>query len=368
MKTRAELLKAAQSIINQAKGADRDLTRGEQATVEGYFQQIDAIDARAKSAEAREADAIMKRMEAMGASGGGAVQFDAADVKDGLTSAIRSKGSFGFNMPFTKAALTTSGLDLPGNGSTVSDVPLGTAVVALRELLQVEKVDVGHVRYYTMGAGAADVVAEGAKKPDLGATITPEDAALQKIAATFTFTDELAQDAGFLVDHIQHEALRSVLVRENALIVSAFDSAVGTLTSSGPAADALDVIAGAIGAAEASNGLSPAMVILNPLDLAAIRTAKASTGGSYHVDPLAAGPSTVHGVPLAATPAVASGTAYLVSGGAGVFYAHTSDLRVETGYTGDDWIYNRVTTRVEERVLPAVVRPSLLTQITFTAS
>jgi hypothetical protein len=41
-------------------------------------------------------------------------------------------------------------------------------------------------------------------------------------------------------------------------------------------------------------------------------------------------------------------------------------LRVETGFTGDDFSRNLVTCRIEERVLPAVVRGELITKITLT--
>jgi hypothetical protein len=58
---------------------------------------------------------------------------------------------------------------------------------------------------------------------------------------------------------------------------------------------------------------------MSPADVAVARAVKASTGGSYILDPLLAGPTSVHGVPLTSTPSVPSGTAYLVSAGAGFF-------------------------------------------------
>lgn len=369
MKTkRAELLQSAQTMINRAKADRRDLTSDELAQVESCFDQIEQIDNQSKSQRAQDADALMAKIATnCGPHSFDVEDFDQENVKEGLTRALRSKSSFGFNMPFTKAPLTGGGLDLPSVGGTVSDNPVGAGVVALRDLLQPQAAEGGTVRYYTIGEGGADVVAEGALKPDLGASITPHDAQLLKIATTFTFTDELVQDAGFLVEHVRREAVRAVLLEENAQVVAAFEAATGALTSTGPVASAIDVLAGAIGSAQATNGETPSVIVMNPLDLAAIRTAKASTAGSYFVDPLAAVPSAIHGVPLAATPAVASGKAYLVSAGAGVFYT-LGQLRVESGYTGDDWIHNRVTTRVEERVLPVVIRPSLLTKVTLTTA
>jgi hypothetical protein len=70
-------------------------------------------------------------------------------------------------------------------------------------------------------------------------------------------------------------------------------------------------------------------------------------------------------VPLVSTAATAQGTAYLLTKGFGTFYSLGS-LRVEAGFTGDDWIYNRMTVRAEQRVLPVVNRPKLVTKLTLT--
>lgn len=290
--------------------------------------------------------------------------FNRAAVKAGLVRAAHSKGTFGFNMPFRKAALTSPGV--PASGQGVTEPTPGASAVALRELLTPHPDAPPVVRYYRVGrGGGADVVPEGGLKPELTTDIEPVDAALQKIAVRFTYTDEMVEDAEFLVSYIQREAMRAVLLRENALVVAALDDATGALTAEGTLPEAIDVIAGAIGAAEASNGLTPTAIVAHPVDVATIRTSKASGSGEYTLDPLAGGPPAIHDVPLSVTSAVAPGTMYLTTPGVGTFYTR-GGLRVEAGYTGDDWTHNRVTTRVEERVLPVVAQPSLLTRITLT--
>ena len=104
---------------------------------------------------------------------------------------------------------------------------------------------------------------------------------------------------------------------------------------------------------------------MSPADVAVIRAAKASTGGSYLLDRLLAGPTTLNGVPRTSTPSVPSATAYLVSAGAGIFYRRGA-LRGAADTTGDDWVKNLLTVRVEERVLPAVVRGDLVSKLTLT--
>lgn len=361
-------LKAAHSILFNPDGTTRtDLASADVKRANDHMAEVKRLDEHIKQAAA--SDAIMARLEGHGADPDGTDRQAGGLVglKDGLAAAVRTKGSYGFNMPFKKEAAATGPLNLPSQGTGVSQAPIGAAVVALRELLHLETVDTGHVRYYTITAGSgADVVPELGLKPELNTAVTPKDEALKKIAVRFQFSDELAEDAGFLVSFIQAEAMRAVLLRENALVVDALDAATGVLTSDGSAADAVDVIAGAIGAAQASNGLTPARLVVNPLDLAAIRTLKAAGSGEYAIDPLSAATTSVHGVPITATPAVPAKRMYLVTEGVGTFYAHRSGLRVETGLSGDDFDHNRISTRVEERVLPVVVQPTLLTRITLT--
>ncbi len=185
------------------------------------------------------------------------------------------------------------------------------------------------------------------------------------MAAVFSVSDELSEDAPFLIASIQRQVTIAVLAAENAAVVSALASASGVLTGTGTKAAAIDVLAAAIGVQETASGTTPSAVLMSPSDIAVIRAAKASTGGSYILDPLLAGPTTLHGVPLTSTASVPSGTAYLVSAGAGVFYRR-GPLRVESGFTEDDWVRNILTVRVEERVLPAVVSPELVSKLTLT--
>lgn len=367
---RAELLARAQDVVTKAAG--RELTTEEKAQTDRDFARIEQIDEWTTRAKA--SDDIMASLargympgsdrDREGTKGLG---YDAGQVKSGLVTALRQKSSYGFNMPFVKAAVTAGGLDLPGTGGFAYQAPPGTAAVALRDLFDLQPTDTGQVRYYVLGAGSgAEIVPEGGLKPELVSGITPVDANLDKIAVRFTYTDELAEDANFLIAYINQESMRAVLLRENQLITDTLAGITGALASTGLKANVIDLLAAAIGEAEATNGITPTRIIANPRDVADIRTLKSSGSGEYAIDPLGSAPAGVHGVPLVPTAAIPAGTIYLTSPGIGAFYAHKSGLRVESGFSTGDWEYNRVTTRVEERVLPAVVRPSLLTKITLT--
>lgn len=368
---RTELFAKQKTILERVK-AD-----GHETVPAADMRILDAIDSRRKEIDAELAavkadeELIQRLSNSWRASGGdtGADwrDFDFDQIKDGLARSISSKGSYGFNMPFTKAAITAGALDIGPSGEDISVAPPGDSAVALRDLFTVKPVDVPIVRYYKVALGSgADIVAEGGEKPELTTGITPVDAELSKIAVRFTYTDELAQDANFLISHIGREAMRSVMRRENTLILATLDAETNALTATGAEGDVIDVLAEAIGAAEATNGLTPARILANPADVAAIRTLKASGSGQYAIDPLTSAPTAVHGVQLVPVPAVEAGTLYLTTPGLGVFYAHRSGLRVESGFAAGDWEHNRASARVEERVLPTIHQPSLLTRVTLT--
>ena len=365
---RATALDAATAIVDGAKSANRNLTTSEVDTVEGHFKTIEDLDKNIER-DTKSAD-LFARVAGGFTSASGDNPYEQTDntgLKTGLVNALGRKGSYAFNLPLrVKAPATDGGLTAP-TGGIVSEGTPGPAMIALRSLLTPEHTDTPNVRYYQMNNGTAEVVEEGALKPDAGLSIVPVDDVLQKIATTFKFSSELLEDASFLVAHLQKEALRGVLAKENELIVTAIDGASGAMTGTGATADAIDVLAEAIGAATAANGVNPGHILINPADLAAIRVAKSSGSGEFILDPLAAGPATLLGTPVTATPAVAAGKMYLLSPGFGVFYSRQDNVSVDAGYDSDDWMKNLITGRAEERILPAVIRPSLVTVVTLTA-
>ena len=220
-------------------------------------------------------------------------------------------------------------------------------------------------RYYRMGAGTAAVVAEGALKPDAGITITAVDLTLAKIACLAQYTDEMAEDAPYLVSHLSSELSAAVLAAENAAILTTFGSTSGVLTGTGATADVVDLVAAAVSGQEAISGNTPSAVIANPAVVSAIRQAKASTAGAYMIDPIQSGPPMIHGVRLISSPATAAGTAWVVDG-SGVQVYRRGGLSVEVGTNADDWAHNTRTARAEERMATAVVRPTSLTKLTLT--
>ena len=75
------------------------------------------------------------------------------------------------------------------------------------------------------------------------------------------------------------------------------------------------------------------------------------------IDPTAAGPSSLHGVPLISTPATAAAMAWVIEA-SGVTIFRRGPLTVQVGHNADDLAHNTATMVAEERVGTAVMRPS----------
>lgn len=365
---RAAALAKAQKAAAKAKAEGRPMTAAEASEFDAAIAEVEQLDGKLTAAEGSKARFDQLAALAPGDSGEDftpAGLFTDAEAA-GFKTAFANKTSFATTVdgPRVKAAIGTS--VLPTAGSLTSPNPPGNAAVALRNLFVQAPAESGMVRYYRIGAATAGTVAEGGLKPDSGASVTPVDASLIKVANLTQLTDELLEDApGGVITAIQAEAVAGVIRKENAEIVAAITGASGVQTATGTLATGIDVLAGAVGTAEATNGITPAAMLINPANLATLRTQKASTGGAYFIDPFSGQPQRMHNVPLVPTPAVPAGTVFLLSPGFGVFYMR-GGLRVELGLQAGDFERNTRTLRVEERVLPAVVRPVLIHKVTLT--
>ena len=109
----------------------------------------------------------------------------------------------------------------------------------------------------------------------------------------------------------------------------------------------------------------PSAVVLHPSQLSTLRKSKASTSGVYNFDPLSSAPTSIHGVPLVPTPATPANTAWVLSARAATVFRR-GGVTVELGTNADDWVRNQRTMRVEERMVLAVQRPTMVTKVTIT--
>jgi HK97 family phage major capsid protein len=349
----------AQQIVDRAKAENRDLTPTEQASVEADIARVEELDRN------RKGGSIFNRVMGLASSEdfaeGGPGNLFTETARKELVTAVKSRTTYRTEVD-SKAALT-SGTLLPTSGTGVEGGLFPNAF-PLTTLFRTEQAGGPSIRYYVLDAATAGVVAEGQPKPDSGVTITPKDVLLKKVATLVRFSDELSDDASFLIPYLQSELVSAVITKENTEILATFNATSGVLTGGGPTGEAMDVVADAIAGQEAVNGSAPSAVVVNPTVMAALRKER-STSLGYLIDPLTAGPPTIHGVKVVSTPATAAGTAWVV-GGQGVIIYRRGQITAEIGMNADDWTTNQRTMRVEERFATAVVRPSMLTKLTLT--
>lgn len=357
---RTTLLNHARSIIDTAKAQNRDLTPTEATSIQADLDRVDELKVKAGSDLARRVLALPGgiRPTEDDTSGGGI--FD-EQAKAGLVSAIKSRSTFRAVVD-AKAALSNTVLPTTGQGVEAGLYP---SAFPLSTLFRSEAAPSPSIRYYRLGNATAGVVAELGIKPDSGVAIEAVDVLLKKIATLVTYSDEFADDASFMLAYLQQELVSAVITKENSEVLATFAATSGVLTGTGASATVIDLVADAIAGQSALNGSDPSAVVVNPTVLATIRKAKASTGGDYVVDPLAAGPTTIHGVRVVSTPATAAGTAWVVNGSGAVIY-RKGGITAEIGTGSDGFVTNSRIMRVEERFATAVVRPSMLTKLTLT--
>ncbi|MBG6095958.1 phage major capsid protein [Nocardioides luteus] len=376
----AAIADEAQKIIDLAKQNDGDVSEAQAKRLEDLANEGEAIkariDKRTKSKRTAEALDRLGKGATLGPDGLPVTGLFNQKQTNDLIRAVRSKTAIRLDTSLSsahfkaaaKAAHTAGSLNLPGVGSDVVTAPEGRAVVAIRDFMEVTNNAPSNVRWYSLANPsdtAVAIVAEGGLKPEADLVPTPHDDPLIKIATRFGFTDELIEDSSFMATAIQNTLLRAVMVRENRYILDTVAATSGIITATTTADGLIDALSLNIANSVSLNGEAPSVLLMNPAQVAAIQQAKASTSGVYISDPLGPGPTAVHGVPVAASPAVAAGTVYILTPGWGRFYTRGNGaLQVDVGLASGDFENNRTSVRVEERVLATVPQPTHVTRLT----
>jgi HK97 family phage major capsid protein len=232
------------------------------------------------------------------------------------------------------------------------------------------------VDYYVLsGSTSAAAVAEGATKPESTVSATLRTLPMTKIATWARATSEVLADFPSFMSVLQADLAAGLVLQESAQILNGSGVApnmLGILGTSGlltqvTAASTDPLIALATAATALRNGSSyvdPTGIVMHPTDLSKIRTLKASGSGEFIAgDPFAAGPTTIWGIPVTTTTAIAAGTALMAD------FASLGTVFVRDGLSIMVDPYSQMTdnvTRVvaEERLAVAVVRPSAGIKIT----
>jgi HK97 family phage major capsid protein len=401
---RAAALAAAQGIIKKAKDANVDLTAEEQVEVEAKFAEIDELDKKIKAAE--KSDGLMARIANLG--GDGEDDGDKPAAKSLGEHFVKSVGAEGLARVKAHSGLSVSAPEF--KAATDTQVTTGLPSVLLTDvdrnfvhgyrpravvadLLGSGTLTGNAVTYFTEGSLEGDftTVAEGGQKPQLHVTDpTPVTDALKKIAAWWDMSDEMVEDAGFMVSEINNTGLYRLSMFEEQQILSGAGTGTtvkGLLNRSGIQTEArgttasgdtaADTLFRAITKVQTGSGFSADGIVINPADYQDLRLAK-DANDQYYGGGFFAGQYGVGGVleqpPLwglrtIVTTAVAADTAVVGAFGVAATLYRKGGIRVEsTNSDQGKFTTNVITTRIEERVALAVRVPKAIVKVTLTPS
>lgn len=396
---RAAALKAAQDIIDAAKGAGSDLTSDEQATVEAKFAEVEDLDAKIKAAVS--SDALMGRIKALGPIDEVAGDSEPEAAKSLGEHFVKSVGEQGLARVKTVSGAVVAAPEFKAAGDThVTGTVFApwttdydrTVVRPYRrplvsDLLGSGSVSGNAVTYLVEGAveGGFATVAEGGAKPQfhIGDPTTRTDA-LKKIAGFLKFTDEMVEDLDFWVSEINQRGLYLLaLAEENQLLngpgtgstVLGLLNRVGVQTeASTTLADNPDALFRAMTKVQTATGLNADGVVINPADYQRLRLSRDANeqyyGGGFFQGQYGNGGMVeqppIWGVRTVVSAAVAAGTAVVGAFGTASTVYRKGGVRVEsTNSHVDDFTNNLITTRIEERVALAVRIPAAFVKVTL---
>lgn len=400
---RESAAKAARAIAEGAKAANRDLTAEEVTAINGHVEEVKSLDVQIKAAnDAAEMLATIgstpERKESPVEEKTAARSLGEHAVKsfgEKLSHFKGSSGQYSFGSPEYKGAplvkLATDSHALADAGALHPQVD-ETVVQGFRERPTVAAwlgsgtLTATSITYYVeaLKEGAFAAVAEGGLKPQLHYTYDQVNDALTKIAGRVKINDEMAEDLPFIVSEINGRLLYDLIMFEEAQLLNGSGTApqlrgllnrTGVQTeASASKADNPDAIFRALTKVQTATGLTADGLIINPTDYQNFRLGRDANGqyygggffqGSYGVGGVVQQPG-LWGYNTVVTSAIAAGTVLVGAGKQGATVYRKGGVRVEaTNSNEDDFNYNRISIRAEERIALAVRKPSAFVKVTL---
>lgn len=395
---REALWASVRDLAESAKSAGRDLTPDEQQQISSDLTKIKSWDDQIRASKAS-SDLLAQ----IAGIANGPEKKDANSPSDARSLGEHFVKSAAYAEMVERKSVTrfTAGTaefkaapaPLPSTGLGQVQygpvVPAALARPVVADVIASGTLNGSSLTYFVQGptTGAPGAVAEGAEKPGIVFSFTPTTDPLSKIAGVTKITDETAEDAAAVVSIIDSQLRQRLALAEEVQIVSGSGtppnvrgilnrSGIQTETSAAKA-DNLDAIYRAIVKVQTGSQLSADCVIVNPVDYQGARLAK-DTAGQY----LAGGPFTgaygnsglvmvppLWGLPTVVTTAIAAGTVLVGAGMASTQLFRKGGVRVEsTNSDEDDFRFNRIAIRAEERVLLAVYLPAAWVKVTLSAT
>lgn len=323
-------------------------------------------------------------------------EFAAEGVKQrGIKSGTRFSANLG---TFTGSKAAASPMVTPsGVSNALADVqerlyeaPRRRLVVA--DLLGQETTTRSAVTYFVESEtvnGAVATVAEGAEKPLVSfGDPTPVTEPVRKIAAVMKESDEMVDDLPWLASAIDNRGIYLVQLAEEDQLLNGSGSGTnldgilnrdGILTGQTATGEpsVADAIFRAMTSVSTSSPFQPDGIIINPTDYQTLRLAKDSNnqyyGGGFFSGQYGNGgvmeQPPIWGLRTVVTPAIAAGTVLVGAFQQGASVIRRKGLTVEVANQNeDDFLYNRIAIRIEERLALAVRYPAAFCKVTVQAA
>ena len=251
---------------------------------------------------------------------------------------------------------------------------LAVPELGVRGLFGAESISTNSLTFYKIGASVGNtapfaVTDEDAAKPQFNVPSTAVTVALTKIAGFMKESDELLSDAPFLESAIRNRGIYDFNLAVEKYLIGALTATSGVI--SGQASISFDNILKGKQAVRKQTGYAADALVINPADLETLLTAKdgGATGqyllggpgygpygnGNYNGNPR------IWGLTVVESSAVPQGQCIVGAfrQGASVVGKAGEGLRVEVSNSDqNDFIYNRITVRIEERLVLAVRVPA----------
>lgn len=393
IESRNEKLKAAGAIVEGAKASARDLSQDEVHLVKSFVDEVEKLNQ--QIAKGEESKSVLDRLGALGTteeepSTVAGKSLGDHFVKTGALEQFRKgSGQRTTSAPEFKAATDPFLVGTNGQTQYGPVIPTRLRRLTIADLLSQGTMSATSLTYWQQGAvtGAPGSVAEGGLKPSINFAFTPVTESLSKLAAITKVSDESIQDTDYLVSVIDSQLVQRLQLTEEDQILNGSGSSPdlkGILNRSGiqTYGASTDVKTGNLdsiyhGLTMVSTGsalLPPDGIVINPADYEALRLSKDGNEQYYAGGPFtgAYGNSGIQeqpglwGVRTVVTPAIPAGEVLVGAFQAAAQLFRKGGIRVDsTNSNEDDFKYNRVVLRAEERVLLAVYYTAAFAKITL---
>ena len=227
---------------------------------------------------------------------------------------------------------------------------------------------------YDSTTGSVSTTPEGSTKNKLTYSYSSKTATLQKITGLIKVTEELFDDAPYIVDAINQDLIDDLNANRQAQAVATLLGTSGVLTKAVSYSTAVDVFKGILEAAaavETATNIAADTVVVTPDIWLILRSAVDNDGRFYAGEPFGASEySKLFDMTFVKSADVTAGHAIVGNFARGAELVSKADgVRIDSTNSNDvDFEKNLVSVRAEAREILAVKRPACFCNVTLSAT